>query len=71
MVQEWGNVMGTDRNHRKCAAHCVEKAQAAGDEQDKALWLTLALSWLRLAEYVSEPSSTGDGQSALAVHASD
>jgi hypothetical protein len=67
--------MGTDRDHRKCAAHCVEKARAAGDEQDKALWLTLALSWLRLAEYVggmaSERSSARDAQNALAVHTSD
>jgi len=67
--------MGTDRDHRKCAAHCVEKARTAGDEQDKALWLTLALSWLRLAEYVggmaSERSSARDAQNALAVHVSD
>jgi putative IMPACT (imprinted ancient) family translation regulator len=67
--------MGTDRDHRRCAAHCVEKAQAADDEQDKALWLTLALSWLRLAEYAggaaSEHGSASDGQNALAAHAPD
>jgi hypothetical protein len=28
-------------------------AQRAGDESDKALWLTLAQSWVRLAEHVS------------------
>jgi len=67
--------MGTDRDHRKCAEHCVEKAQTADDEQDKALWLTLAVSWLRLAEdaggAASEPSSADDGENALAAHASD
>jgi hypothetical protein len=27
-------------------------AQRAEDDQDKALWLTLAQSWVRLAEHV-------------------
>jgi hypothetical protein len=28
-------------------------AQRADDESDKALWLTLAQSWVRLAEHVA------------------
>jgi hypothetical protein len=28
-------------------------AQAADDDRDKALWLTLAQSWVRLAEHVA------------------
>jgi hypothetical protein len=65
--------MGTDRDHRKCAQHCVEKAQAADDERDKVLWLTLAASWLRLAEHVAarESGPADDREDALAVHALD
>jgi hypothetical protein len=67
--------MGTDQDHRKCAEHCVEKAQAADDERDKVLWLTLAASWLRLAELAGGAAggrnSADDGEDALAVHASD
>ena len=42
--------MGTPEKHRKLAEQCVAMAQAAAGDQDKALWLTLAQSWVRLAE---------------------
>ena len=29
-------------------------ARAAGDDTDKALWITLAQSWARLAEHVAQ-----------------
>lgn len=45
--------MGTPQDHRKWAEECVAMAQAAGSPQDKALWLTLAQSWVRLAEHVT------------------
>ena len=45
--------MGTPQDHRKCAEECVAMAQAAEDPKDKALWLTLAQSWVRLAEHVA------------------
>ena len=32
-------------------------AQRAEDDQDKALWLTLAQSWVRLAEHVERNSA--------------
>jgi hypothetical protein len=32
-------------------------ARRAGDDQDKALWLTLAQSWVRLAEHVERSAS--------------
>jgi hypothetical protein len=44
--------MGTTLNHRRYAEECVAMAQRAEDDQDKALWLTLAQSWVRLAEHV-------------------
>lgn len=44
--------MGT-ADHRKCAEECVAMARLADAESDKALWLTLAQSWVRLAEHVA------------------
>lgn len=44
--------MGTSLDHRRCAEECVAMARRAEDDQDKALWLTLAQSWVRLAEHV-------------------
>ncbi len=35
-------------------------AQRAEDESDKALWLTLAQSWVRLAEHVARGPSWSD-----------
>jgi hypothetical protein len=53
-----GTVMGravAERvvDHRKRAQECVAMAMHAKDESDKALWLTLAQSWMRLAEHVA------------------
>ena len=67
--------MGTPQDHRKCAEECVAMAQTAEDQKDKALWLTLAQSWVRLAEHVAR-SRTADpdadnGDDVLAVHSSD
>src|ERR1700722_219544 len=47
-----GVIMGT-ADHRKCAEECVAMARLADAESDKALWLTLAQSWARLAEHVA------------------
>jgi len=44
--------METTIDHRRCAEECVAMARRAEDDQDKALWLTLAQSWIRLAEHV-------------------
>jgi hypothetical protein len=51
-------VMGTTtQDHRKCAEECVAMARLADAESDKALWLTLAQSWVRLAEHVARAES--------------
>jgi hypothetical protein len=44
--------MGTIQDHRRYAEECVAMAQLSQDDGDKALWLTLAQSWVRLAEHI-------------------
>jgi hypothetical protein len=62
--------MGTSADHRKCAEECVAMARAAGDDRDKALWLTLAQSWVRLADHVArDASKVDDGLSIEAMFA--
>jgi hypothetical protein len=45
--------MGTVFDHRRCAEECVAMARLCDNDNDKALWLTLAQSWVRLAEHVA------------------
>jgi hypothetical protein len=54
-----GSIMGTTLEHRRYAEECVAMARLAEDDQDKMLWLTLAQSWVRLAEHVER--SNGEG----------
>jgi len=59
--------MGTAHDHRRYAEECVAMAQRADDESDKALWLTLAQSWVRLAEHVTHgPSGSADDSDEIA-----
>jgi hypothetical protein len=51
--------MGSRQDHRRCAEECVAMAQRADDNGDKALWLTLAQSWVRLAEHAAGRPSHG------------
>jgi hypothetical protein len=39
-------------------------AQRSEDESDKALWLTLAQSWVKLAEHVARGPSWADVEAA-------
>ena len=48
-----GTVTGTTQDHRHQAEECVAMARRASDETGRALWLTLAQSWVRLAEDVA------------------
>jgi hypothetical protein len=43
--------VGTTLDHRRCAEECVARARLSEDNTDKVLWLTLAQSWVRLAEH--------------------
>jgi hypothetical protein len=49
--------METTRDHRRCAEECVAMARLSDDDTDKALWLTLAQSWVRLAEHAARGPS--------------
>jgi len=59
--------MGTIEDHRNHAAHCVARAETSETEGDKALWLTLAQSWVRLAEHVSRQEATGHGEADVGL----
>ena len=55
-------------DHRKHAEECVAMARQSEARSDKALWLTLAQSWVRLPEHVArvteidstEPAEAGE-----------
>ena len=49
--------LGTTLDHRRYAEECVVMARRAEDDQDKMLWLTLAQSWVRLAEHVERSAA--------------
>jgi len=49
--------MRTSHNHRKLAEQCVAMAHASDNNRNKAFWLTLAQSWMRLAEHVARAES--------------
>jgi hypothetical protein len=42
--------MSDTEDYRNNAEDCLRMAQADKDQQDKPLWATLAVSWLKLAE---------------------
>jgi hypothetical protein len=50
--------MGTNRDHRRFAEECIAMAHASEDANDKALWITLAQSWVRLAEHVAHAEAS-------------
>ena len=45
--------MSPNNIYRNNAEDCLRMAQAAVDASDKPFWLTLAQSWLRLAEHAA------------------
>jgi hypothetical protein len=49
--------MGTTVDHRRHAEECVAMARLAEGDQDKMLWLTLAQSWVRLAEHIERSNA--------------
>ena len=56
--------MGTRLDHRRCAEERVPMARVSEDNKDKTLWLSLAQSWLRLAEHVAQAESGLAGEPA-------
>ena len=65
-----GYLMGTTQDHRKYAEDCMAMARQSEDDSDKALWLTLAQSWVRLAEHAAgareRVSASSDGDDMVA-----
>jgi hypothetical protein len=43
--------MSSNSTYRTNAEHCLRMARTAADESDKPFWLSLAQSWLHLAEH--------------------
>jgi len=60
--------MSNVEDYRNNAEDCLRMAEADKDEQDKPLWATLAVSWLRLAEDADRIKS---GQFGHPAHPSD
>jgi hypothetical protein len=48
--------------YRSNAEECLRMANAAPDKHDKPLWITLAQSWLRLAELSARGSPAYDAE---------
>lgn len=49
--------MSSNNIYRSNAEDCLRMAQTAADDGDKPFWLTLAQSWLRLAEHATRDRS--------------
>jgi hypothetical protein len=43
--------MSSTRAYRENAEHCLRMAQNTPDESERPFWLSLAQSWLHLAEH--------------------
>jgi len=50
--------MSPNNIYRSNAEDCLRMAQATRDERDKSFWLTLAQSWLRLAEHAARDGAS-------------
>jgi hypothetical protein len=49
--------MSTIDEYRTHAEDCLQRARADRNERDKPLWVTLAQSWLQLAEHADRVGS--------------
>ena len=65
--------MSSANQYRNNAQDCLRWAKAASDERDRPLWVTMAQSWLRLAEHadrvnheVGSEASSFDGDQEVA-----
>ena len=58
--------MGSVQDHRRYAEECVAMARQSQGQSDKALWLTLAQSWVRLAEHVAHAAEFDKADPELA-----
>jgi hypothetical protein len=54
--------MSSNNIYRNNAEDCLRMAQTAVNDGDRPFWLTLAQSWLRLAEHAARGGSETDPQ---------
>jgi hypothetical protein len=59
--------MANNRDHRRYAEECVAMARASEDDKDKALWIMLAQSWVRLADHVAHAGELDPTDGAIAA----
>ena len=52
--------MSSNEQYRTNAEDCLRKARTAEDDRNKPFWLTLAQSWLQLADQRSRASLLRD-----------
>jgi hypothetical protein len=52
--------MSSTSLYRANAEHCLRLATTAPDERDRPFWLTMAQSWLHLAECAARSSKSVD-----------
>jgi hypothetical protein len=50
--------------YRSNAEDCMRRASQTSDERDRPLWLTMAQSWLRLAQLFEQQDSAGEEHGA-------
>jgi hypothetical protein len=56
-MREGSGVMTSIEQYRANAENCLRQASTDHNEHDKPLWITLAQSWLRLAEHADRVNS--------------
>jgi len=56
--------MSTIERYRAHAHDCLRRAHTDTNDRDRPLWLTLAQSWLQLAEHADRIGGSGGGSEA-------
>jgi putative IMPACT (imprinted ancient) family translation regulator len=57
--------MRSIEQYRAHARDCLQRAHADANEGDKPLWLTLAQSWLQLAEHAHRVRSGSEAEETV------
>jgi hypothetical protein len=61
--------MGSTNDYRSNAEDCLRMAREAQNAHDKPFWLTLAQSWLQLAEHSKRGTGECDAEGTRVVGA--
>ena len=57
--------MGSAKEYRVIAQDCLRMAVIADDERDRPLWVTMAQSWIQLAEHVARLNTELESEEAV------